>query len=111
MTLTHEELSFMGDLFDFSSYKNTNGATGAELVEAEKKARKQEDMVLECFYAGQYISQPSLRREYRRRYGVEIEKASCSRAFANLTDQGKLIKTGVRVMGDRGKMVYTWIKK
>ena len=99
------------DLFEYASYKNTNEESGDTLRKSESKARKQERKVLDCFVAGQYMSQPSIRREYFRRYGVELQIASCSRAVSNLTDNGKIEKTDVKVPGDYGKDVLTWILK
>ena len=98
-------------LFEYKHFYDTNGSTREEVETAERECSKQEMDILKLIYDGQYISQPAIRRAYFKRYGKELQIASCSRAFANLTDLGKLEKTDVRVMGDYGKKVYTWIKK
>jgi len=96
------------NLFDYAHFHDTNGSTREECEVAERQCSKQEREILSLFYAGQYVSQPSIRRAYERKYGRELAIASCSRAVANLTDLGKLEKTDVRVMGDAGKKVFTW---
>lgn len=99
------------NLFDYKHFYDTNGSTREEVETAERECSKQEREILALFPSGGYLSQPAIRRAYNRRYGRELAIASCSRGVANLTDLGKLEKTDVRVMGDYGKKVYTWIKK
>ncbi len=98
------------NLFDYASFYDTNGSTHEEREKANRQCSKQEREILSLFYEGQYVSQPSIRRAYKRKYERELAIASCSRAVSNLTELGHLEKTDVRVMGDAGKKVFTWRK-
>ncbi len=99
------------NLFEYKHFYDTNGSTREETETAEKQCSKQEREILALFPEGSYLSQPAIRRAYLRRYGRELQIASCSRGVANLTDLGELEKTDVRVMGEFGKKVFCWIKK
>ena len=101
------------NLFEYKSYYDTTNSPNVE--KHESKAKKQEREILGLFVDGQYFSQFSMRRAYEARYGKPLLVASCSRAFANLTDLGRLSKCDgvdgrelVQVMGEYGKNVYCW---
>ena len=96
------------NLFDYKHYYDTTNSPNT--AKHERSCNKQETEILALFYAGQYVSQPSIRRAYLKRYNKELQIASCSRAFSNLTDLGKIEKTDCKVPGDFGRDVYTWIK-
>ena len=98
------------NLFEYKHYYDTTEAGREAVAEREQKCGKQEREILALFVAGQYLSQPAIRRAYLKRYGRELQIASCSRSFTNLTNFGKLRKTDVKVAGEFGREVYTWVK-
>lgn len=95
-------------LFEYHHFKDTINSTPSDCAKFERQCSKQEMEILALFPSGSYLSQPSIRRAYNRRYGREIAIASTSRAFSNLTDLGKLIKTDIKTDGDFGKKVFCW---
>ena len=97
-------------LFEYRHFHDTIESTPEDCATFERQCSKQEQEILALFPSGSYLSQPSIRRAYSRRYGRDLAIASCSRGVANLTTLDKLEKTDVKVMGDFGKNVFAWRK-
>ncbi len=95
-----------------NSYYNTNKESGEELIKSERQARTQEERILE-FFEEDYDSKnvvelfgPSYIHEAVFDHSIPI--TSVRRAMTNLTNQGKLIKTDIMVIGQYGKKEHTW---
>ena len=105
------------NLFDYKHFYDTTDEAADILVKSENKAKKQEREILGAWPVGQYMSQFSMRRAYEAMYKKPLLVASCSRAFTNLTNLGKIEKCDgkegrelVQVPGEFGKNVYCWKK-
>jgi len=88
------------------SYYNTTNIDGAELADSRGKARKQDDIVLECFGKFPNGATPSDIHSFAFAHAAPI--TSIRRAISNLTDAGLLVKTQYKRLGPYGKPEYIW---
>ena len=97
-------------------YHNTNEEKGATLQESRKKAKTQDQTVLEFF---KNHDQLGVTPERCLRHFKIMEKLSESkwhntpvtsirRSFSNLKNQGLIQKTELTIEGDFGKNVHVW---
>ena len=97
-------------------YHNTTNENGATLKESRKKAKTQDQTVLEYF---KNHDQLGVTPERCLRHFKIMEKLSESkwhntpvtsirRSFSNLKNQGLIQKTELTIEGDFGKNVHVW---
>ena len=97
-------------------YHNTTNENGATLQESRKKAKTQDQTVLEYF---KNHDQLGVTPERCLRHFKIMEKLSESkwhntpvtsirRSFSNLKNQGLIKKTELTIEGDFGKNVHVW---
>ena len=97
-------------------FYNTNEENGATLQESRKKAKTQDQTVLEYF---KNHDQLGVTPERCLRHFKIMEKLSESkwhntpvtsirRSFSNLKNQGLIQKTELTIKGDFGKNVHVW---
>ena len=97
-------------------YHNTTNENGATLQESRKKAKTQDQTVLEYF---KNHDQLGITPERCLRHFKIMEKLSESkwhntpvtsirRSFSNLKNQGLIQKTELTIEGDFGKNVHVW---
>jgi hypothetical protein len=97
-------------------YHNTNEEKGATLKESRKKAKTQDQAVLEYF---KNHDQLGVTPERCLRHFKIMEKLSESkwhntpvtsirRSFSNLKNKGLIKKTELTIKGDFGKNVHVW---
>ena len=87
-------------------YYNTNDETGTTLQQSRGNAKTQEGIILEFF-----TNNPNLQLspfEISDTLELNAPITSIRRAMTNLTLEGKLKKTDVKVIGPYGKNVHTW---
>ena len=90
-----------------SNYYNTNKLKGEELSDANKKAKSQEDLILEFFQQhpnGIYTPFQVCEAVFDNNCPV----TSCRRAMTNLTKADKLVKTDFMKMGRYKSWNHTW---
>jgi hypothetical protein len=85
------------------TYYNTTNEIGAELSTSIKKNEKQDEVILELFRKVAEW-QPSHIFELLKIYPI----TSIRRTLTNLTAQGFLIKSDVKLMGMYGKREHVW---
>ena len=89
-----------------TSYYNTTQATHPELGQYEKKAKSQEERILEWFRKGVLDAPPSEIRYCL--FDTEVPITSVRRALTNLTNNGDLVKTDVQFKGPYGRPEFLW---
>lgn len=91
-------------------YFNTTGLTGTELLLSNRKAEKQEEIILGIFKEHPRCKLTPFQAEERlRSKGHYYPITSIRRAMTNLTTSGKLIKSiRDRVKGIYGKDNHVW---
>lgn len=85
-------------------FHNTVNLGGAALTEANQKASKQEDAILEFFNTHLGMYTPC-------EVGAEFPQwpiTSVRRSITNLTKRGKLVKTSVKRQGQYGAVNFCW---
>ena len=98
------------------SYFNTTNLQDVELDKCEKKAKSQDEIILELFKTFENLG---LTPERALRHLKIMEKlgenrwyrtpvTSIRRSFSNLQKRGLIEKTDDMVMGDYGKPVHVW---
>lgn len=89
------------------AHYNTTAESGAVLVDFERKAQSQDDLILD-FYRRNYHRpmSPSQVHDWLGLRGVPI--TSIRRAISNLTARGLLEKTQTKVSGKYGRPEYCW---
>ena len=101
------------------SYHNTNNEKGATLEESKKKAKSQDEMVLDFVRS---LDQLGVTPERCLRHFQIMEPLSESRwhntpitsirrSFSNLKKRGLIYKTGQTIEGDFGKQIAIWRAK
>ena len=98
------------------SYYNTNEEKGTTLKESKKKAKTQDEMVLEYFknYDNLGATPERVLRHFKIMETLSESKwhntpvTSVRRSFSNLKRKGLIRKTDVMIKGDYGKMVHIW---
>jgi hypothetical protein len=96
------------------AYYNTNNETSLTLQKSWNQANKQKKLIHHIFTSlwsdetGVYFAPHQIKDVLNERYDENYPLTSVRRAITDLTNEGKLIKTKYRVMGNYGKKVYTW---
>ena len=98
------------------SYYNTNKEKGTALKESRKKAKTQDELVLEYFKNHDNLGATPERvlRHFRIMEKLSESKwhntpvTSIRRSFSNLKNQGLIQKTNLTIKGDFGKNVHVW---
>lgn len=91
------------------TYYNTTHQFGEQLKLFSKTATNQTGIVLEVFKAQNRELSPSDVLRIVNRYGLgNMLLTSIRRSISNLTDSGKLLKTGNKKTGIYGKPEYLW---
>tara|TARA_R110000803_G_C11853023_1_gene306121 strand:- start:47 stop:352 length:306 start_codon:yes stop_codon:yes gene_type:complete len=97
-------------------FYNTNEENGATLQESRKKAKTQDQTVLEYFKNHDQIGVTPERclRHFKIMEKLSESKwhntpvTSIRRSFSNLKNQGLIQKTELTIEGDFGKNVHVW---
>ncbi len=100
-------------------YHNTNNETGETLKESQKKAKSQDEMVLDYFKKHEMLGATPERvlRHFQIMEGLNENRwyntpiTSIRRSFSNLKKKGFIYKTGQTIEGDFGKQVAIWKAK
>jgi hypothetical protein len=98
------------------SYHNTNNEKGATLQESRKKAKSQDEMVLEFVRSLDQLGVTPERvlRHFQIMEPLSSDKwaktpiTSIRRSFSNLHKKGLIEKTGYKIEGDFGKQINVW---
>jgi len=95
----------------FSYYDTTNEPIQLR-IEFEQKAKHQEKVIYALFNGAEQLSPSTVlkRALYFRRLPADTPLTSIRRAITNLTKQGRLRKTNVKVTGIYGRQEYCWEK-
>lgn len=87
------------------SFFNTTGETGATLATYRNKAAEQDNEVLDIIdRLGGSASPSQVWRAVSKKWPI----TSCRRAMTNLTNAGKLVKTGEKRAGEYGRAECVW---
>ena len=100
--------STLFDQYPQKSYHNTLPITGSELKEANDKAKRQDDEVLQLFIHYKQLT-PWQCEARLNSLGKKWPITSIRRSITNLTGAGKLVKTGVKVVGPLGSKENQWM--
>lgn len=92
------------------TFNNTSRLQGDELSNAVKIAADQDVAVLAMFQGGRHLT-PSQAWKFGTSCGRNWLLTSVRRSFTNLTNEGKLIKTGQQRAGPYGRPEYIWTTK
>ena len=98
------------------SYYNTNNEKGTTLKESQKKAKSQDEMVLDYFknYDNLGATPERVLRHFKIMEKLSDNKwhntpiTSIRRSFSNLKNKGLIEKTNRTIEGDFGKQVNVW---
>ena len=98
------------------SYYNTNEEKGTTLNESKKKAKTQDEMVLEYFknYDQLGATPERVLRHFKIMEKLSERKwhntpiTSIRRSFSNLKNKGLIEKTEILIEGDFGKNIHVW---
>jgi hypothetical protein len=101
------------------SYYNTNNEKGATLQESRKKAKSQDEMVLDYLRSHDQLGATPERvlRHFKIMEGLNESRwyntpiTSIRRSFSNLKKKGLIYKTGQTIEGDFGKQIAIWRAK
>lgn len=97
-------------------FYNTNNETGETLKESQKKAKSQDEMVLDYFkkYDNLGATPERVLRHFRIMEPLSSDKwantpiTSIRRSFSNLHKRGLIEKAGYKIEGDFGKQINVW---
>ena len=97
-------------------FYNTNNETGDTLKESQKKAKSQDEMVLDYFknYDNLGATPERVLRHFKIMEKLSESKwhntpiTSIRRSFSNLRKKGLIEKTGQTIEGDFGKQINIW---
>ena len=97
-------------------FHNTNAEKGATLKESRKKAKSQDEMVLDYLRSHDQLGATPERvlRHFKIMEGLNESRwyntpiTSIRRSFSNLKKKGMIYKTGETIEGDFGKQVAIW---
>ena len=97
-------------------YHNTTNENGATLNESRKKAKTQDEMVLEYFknYDNLGATPERVLRHFKIMEKLSERKwhntpiTSIRRSFSNLKNKGLIKKTETLIEGDFGKNIHVW---
>ena len=87
------------------TYYNTTNSTGEELAKYKAKAASQEEMIM---YAFGCFGSASPSEVNTKVFANRIPITSVRRALTNLTNEGRLVKTGTQVSGPYGRPEFVW---
>jgi Fe2+ or Zn2+ uptake regulation protein len=87
------------------SYYNTTNEKGIKLKESHRKAKTQEEVIYSFFLMHGKPLSPS---QVLKKLNLECPITSIRRALTNLTNEGKIIKTGVKTVGLYNKKEHLW---
>jgi len=87
-------------------YHNTNNESGSTLRTSQKKAAKQQDVILDLFYWHPEMCLTPF--EVQTLTELKSPITSIRRAITNLAEAGKLIRTDKMRLGIYGKQNHTW---
>jgi hypothetical protein len=98
------------------SYYNTTNENGATLNESRKKAKTQDELVLEYFknYDNLGATPERVLRHFKIMETLSESKwhntpiTSVRRSFSNLKNKGLIKKTELLIEGDFGKNIHVW---
>lgn len=96
------------------SYFNTTNLQDVELDKCEKKAKSQDETILELFKTFDSLSIITPETALKHLQSVDkkwnnVPVTSIRRAFSNLQKNGLIVKSeSCLVKGDYGKKVHTW---
>lgn len=91
------------------SYFNTTRESGQTLIDFHRKAKRQEDDILEIFKEFKKLSPSHCLMKYQQRTGKNPPLTSIRRAITNLTDDGKLAMTNEKMKGSYKRDEHIWI--
>lgn len=97
-------------------FYNTTNEKGATLKESQKKAKSQDEMVLDYFKKHELLGATPERvlRHFKIMEDLNDSKwhntpiTSIRRSFSNLHKKGLIYKTGQTIEGDFGKQINIW---
>ena len=90
-----------------TTFFNTTGATNPELSEYRKAAESQDEIIMDFFIGGVLTGYtPS---EVWVQALRDCPLTSVRRSITNLTDAGKLVKTGIKTNGYYGRPEHIWV--
>ena len=100
-------------------FYNTNNEKGETLKESQKKAKSQDEMVLEFLRSHDQLGATPERvlRHFKIMENLNESKwhntpiTSIRRSFSNLKKKGLIYKTGQTIEGDFGKQIAIWKAK
>ena len=100
-------------------FYNTNAEKGETLKESQKKAKSQDEMVLEFLRSLDQLGVTPERclRHFKIMEGLNENRwhntplTSIRRSFSNLKKKGLIYKTGETIEGDFGKQIAIWKAK
>ena len=100
-------------------FYNTTNEKGATLQESQKKAKSQDEMVLDYFKKYEMLGATPERvlRHFKIMEDLNENRwhntpiTSIRRSFSNLKKKGLIYKTGQTIEGDFGKQVAIWKAK
>lgn len=87
------------------SYYNTTNEKGFDLEKSHEKARNQEEIIYSFFLT---YGKPLSPSQVLKKLNLECPITSIRRALTNLTNEDKIIKTDVKVVGLYGKKEHLW---
>ena len=98
------------------SYYNTTNENGSTLKESRKKAKSQDELVLEYFknYDNLGATPERVLRHFKIMEKLSESKwhntpiTSIRRSFSNLKNKGLIKKTETLIEGDFGKNIHIW---
>lgn len=94
------------------SYHNTTDEPIQLAIDFERKAKQQEELVM-IYFNGHRMGSPCWVHTFligMGRISITTPLTSIRRAITNLTKQGKLRKTHIKVEGIYGRQEYCWEK-
>jgi hypothetical protein len=97
-------------------FYNTNEEKGTTLNESRKKAKTQDELVLEYFknYDNLGATPERVLRHFKIMETLSESKwaktpiTSIRRSFSNLHKKGLIVKAGYKIEGDFGKQINVW---
>ena len=100
-------------------FYNTNNEKGETLQESRKKAKSQDEMVLDYLRSHDQLGATPERvlRHFKIMEGLNESRwyntpiTSIRRSFSNLKKKGLIYKTGQTIEGDFGKQIAIWKAK
>ena len=100
-------------------FYNTNNEKGETLKESQKKAKSQDEMVLDYLRSHDQLGVTPERtlRHFKIMEGLNENRwhntplTSIRRSFSNLKKKGLIYKTGQTIEGDFGKQIAIWRAK